>query len=66
MFSHRSVCMRYFTVRAAGAPRRDVSIINNVATRTSISLRQRGQRGVRVLPDTPSRYESEVPQCGHG
>jgi hypothetical protein len=35
--------------------RRELSIIRNVATSTSISARQRGHRGERVLALTPSR-----------
>jgi hypothetical protein len=53
---------RYFTTRLSPVARRELSSITNVATRTSICLRQRGQRGVRVLAVTPSRYDSETLQ----
>ena len=40
--------------------------MRKVATCTSTKLRQRGQRGLLVLADMPSRYDSGTPQLGHG
>lgn len=56
----------FFAVGSRDSARREVSSIKNVATDTSTSARQRGHRGVRVLALTPSRYDSDTPQWGHG
>lgn len=67
MLSQSSTGMGYFFAASLeGLPACVVSSIKKVATSTSTRLRQRGQRGVRVLAVTPSRNEREVPQLGHG